>query len=483
MNLFVKKEAKGYITVYLSLMAGILISLIGTVLLGIRTHTMRFETESVMDLGLNSIFAEYHRGMYERYRLLFIDSSYGGAESSIDYTKSHLLHYMNMNFEKNVAGITNTSLTGLHADNCNLTGVSYATDNNGEVLRYQIEQLMKSRMFVNSFDDLNSNEVDMDKLLNDYDACCNSRNSADERVTTIVDEINSSLPEDTEPYSVSNPAASVETLGANSVLYYAIGDAASIPMSAVDLSDYVSKRQIVQGSGLRETQKTSWGADKVMFLSYLFDVCGYYKNERQNSRLHFQLEYLIADCASDIENLEKIATYIFMTRYPVNMSYLLSNEGKIAEAEAMALLASSIVGSPELTEAIKFSILFAWGYAESAKDVRIIFDGNSIGLMKTDTSWNTPLSQLVDFKAHLSEYHNEPGVMDYRKYLYGFLMATSIDRLSLGLMDVMEMDIRLLPGNSDFKMNNQIYQLTADVNVSSRFNGEGFSIKRFYSYE
>jgi hypothetical protein len=49
-------------------------------------------------------------------------------------------------------------------------------------------------------------------------------------------------------------------------------------------------------------------------------------------------------------------------------------------------------------------------------------------------------------------------------------------------MDIMEMDIRRTPGNSAFMMDRQVYQLTADVNVSSGY-GYDCSIKRFYSYE
>ena len=49
-------------------------------------------------------------------------------------------------------------------------------------------------------------------------------------------------------------------------------------------------------------------------------------------------------------------------------------------------------------------------------------------------------------------------------------------------VDIMEMDIRRTPGNSAFMMDRQVYQLTADVNVSSGY-GYDCSIKRFYSYE
>lgn len=67
---------KGYITVYLSLVTGILLSLLLTVIEGVRMHTIRTQTECVMDMAMDSALAEYHREMLEQYELFFIDMKY-----------------------------------------------------------------------------------------------------------------------------------------------------------------------------------------------------------------------------------------------------------------------------------------------------------------------------------------------------------------------------------------------------------------------
>lgn len=64
---------KGYITVYLSLVTGILLSLLLTIIEGVRMHTIRTQTECVMDMAMDSALAEYHREMLEQYELFFID--------------------------------------------------------------------------------------------------------------------------------------------------------------------------------------------------------------------------------------------------------------------------------------------------------------------------------------------------------------------------------------------------------------------------
>ena len=66
----------GYITVYLSLVTGVLLSLILTMVEGVRLHTMRPQTECVMDMAMDSALAEYHRELLEQYDLFFIDMKY-----------------------------------------------------------------------------------------------------------------------------------------------------------------------------------------------------------------------------------------------------------------------------------------------------------------------------------------------------------------------------------------------------------------------
>lgn len=171
-----------------------------------------------------------------------------------------------------------------------------------------------------------------------------------------------------------------------------------------------------------------------------------------------------------------------MTRYVVNMAYLYSDSQKKSEAMILATVATTAIGMPELAEAVSQSILLAWGYAESAQDLRILFDGHKLSPVKTGEDWNISLAELVDFKAALGNYHAPAnGTLDYKGFLLGFLFLENDRELNMRLMDIMEMDIRLTPGNQAFRMDNQIYSLSMKVNVSSRF-GYGCSIQRYYSY-
>lgn len=474
-----KTSVEGYMTVYISLSLGIIISLITSMLYFIRIQTIRFECECVMDMGLDSIFAEYNREMLEQYDLLFIDSTYGGSVASTDYILAHLLHYMNLNFHDVGEGILTKDLTAINADNGIIAEISFPSDNRGEVLRYQISQLsVKGLLDSKEW----KNDVNIASLLEEYDGRESEREASCELVESILDDINSQLEEDEEPYSVSNPADAVDKGIDSNILYYSFGEMSNLRLSNINLSDYFSHRSYKNGAGLREYQKADSVLDKYALLDYIFNHCGFYGNEKENSELSYEIEYLLAGNSSDIQNIEEIARDIFKTRYVINMAHIFSCSSKMAEAEELAALATSVILLPELTEAVKLTILFAWGYAESAKDMRILFDGHKLSLVKSEADWNTPLGQLVGFKTYLNNYKIPSGELDYKKYLMAMISTKDAEVLTMRLMDIMEMDLRRTPGNQFFMVDKLVYQLTANINVSSGY-GYGCNIKRNYSYE
>ena len=146
------------------------------------------------------------------------------------------------------------------------------------------------------------------------------------------------------------------------------------------------------------------------------------------------------------------------------------------------MLLTSLLGLPELTEPITDLILFAWAYAESIQDLRILFDGGRVPLLKTDDCWNTPYSQLLTFRNHLSEYKSCESGMRYPDYLEAFLYLRPEKQNLERLMDVMEADIRLTSGNETFRMDGCITALTAEASVSSYF-GYQYMINRKCRYE
>ena len=127
----------GYITVYLSLIMGVLLSLILAVTEGARQNTIRMHIECCADMALDSALAEFHREMLEQYDLFFIDTAYGTGDPSFHRTEEHILDYMQKNLdpaeEFSVPGALD--LTGLNAEGVSLLQAGVASDGGGEVLK------------------------------------------------------------------------------------------------------------------------------------------------------------------------------------------------------------------------------------------------------------------------------------------------------------------------------------------------------------
>ena len=87
----------GYLTVYAALTLTVMISLCLVLIEGVRRHTIAFETQCVMDIGMDSVLAEYHRVLLERYGLLMVDTSYGTDYPSYYNTEQHLSEYLKRN--------------------------------------------------------------------------------------------------------------------------------------------------------------------------------------------------------------------------------------------------------------------------------------------------------------------------------------------------------------------------------------------------
>lgn len=108
-------------------------------------------------------------------------------------------------------------------------------------------------------------------------------------------------------------------------------------------------------------------------------------------------------------------------------------------------------------------------------------DGNNLSATKTDESWNTSLGDIAGYKSDIGSYSVTGGELDYADYLYSLLKEETVVSQNMKLMDVMEMDMRITPGNQRFRMDNQIYQLTATVNYSGA-GGRGVQITRKKSF-
>ncbi len=482
------QEKNGYITLYLSLTLGIMLSLVFILLEAVRSETIRTETEVVMDVGLYSVFGEFHRQLLEQYDLFFIDTSYGEGKPDITRLEEHLQYYMNKNFhkEKENTLLEFRDLTNLTCDNVTLDAYLYASDRDGQVLKSQIVSYMQNKTGIEYLEKVLSGiqGLNGDKEINLMEEWNKANDTLERLVEEKREEMTNTEDGEEEFIGLDNPADSVKEVKAQGILGLVLSGEKQISSMAIHPEYYFSNRRKNYGIGELDTEKSmvDIATENILFREYLMEKCGFYNADKRNSLLKYQVEYLLFGNSDDLQNLEAVAEKILHIREGINFVYLLSDSSKMEEAERLAWFVSSALFSPEIKEVVKATILFAWTYAESVKDVRILLDGNKIPVLKSAETWSTPLYKLAFFHNYLDDYGVKEEGVCYEDYLRFFLYQQSEKEILYRFMDVCEMDIRMTKGNEYFQMDGCISAVKATANVSSGY-GNGYEITGIYRYD
>ncbi len=474
-----EREYEASISVYAVLVFTVVLSLVLVIIEGARENAIRMKLECAMDLSLYSVFAEYNRQLLEQYDLFFIDTSYGYAGGSPERTGEHLRAYMEDNFSLNQSAGIKKDLLQMNVVDVQILNYSLASDNHGLLFKRQAISYMKDTYGLSVPGRLAEqlNTVEERRLL--------TRDITGERLSnqSIID--NYEIPpkqiseNEWEEVELQNPADAVNAT--RGILGLVLGADTELSTMGIDPTSYIYVRYSNQGSGLIDRKGLQPG-DELIFNEYLLQKCGSYTEPKEGSLLQYQLEYILEGKDTDVDNLKAIVNKLLFLREVDNVTYLFSDAGKVAEAEALALAVTSAVVSPELTEPVKISLLFAWAYAESVYDVRVLLEGGKVPLVKTADTWHYSLSGMLGFAADtVVETENSSGLA-YEDYLRIFLALENSDTKTMRAMDIVEMDIRNTEGNSSFCMDRCMDYLEAEVLVSSAYGHQYSITRRFYYY-
>lgn len=474
---------KGYITVFLSLSLTLILSLVLTVIEGARISAIRMKFECAADIGMNSVLAEYHRELLNQYDLLFVDTSYGTRSPSIANSEEHLRNYMNKNVISGKGSIIRSAkdFLNMQADDIEFVEYSIASDDDGSVLKRQVTDYMADYPMGNLVERITGNSDQISSSRMDSRDIEGERESYQRQIEEIglpKEEVEEGVYEEVP---LNNPADIANATRSMGVLNLVVKDTSAISTVKADLSQYISKRSLMSGTGVcSDAVKVSGAPNNILFLAYIFDKCGYYGNVKENSLLQYQIEYMIAGKDTDWQNLEQTAKKLLHIREVSNLIYILSDTAKIAEAEAMALGLTAVTLTPALAEPVKYTILFAWAYVESLQDVKCLLNGGRVPIYKTAADWKTGINSIKNVKGSLKDTDGGRG-LSYKEYLEVLLFMTSEHDKTFRAMDIMEMDIRRTPGNSSFRLDGCFDTFRARLSVTSGF-GYRYEMERLYGY-
>lgn len=474
------RKNAGSISVYLILIFAVLLSFILLIVEGARKNAIRMKIECAMDLSMSSIFAEYNRELLNQYDLFFIDLSYGQSSAGIDNVAEHLKGYLNDNFEVSKTFGNKKDLLDLKAEEITITDFSLASDSDGLVLKKQAVSYMKDLYGISYFDELQNqiNTIQENALLSrDIEAERQANQSTIDQYPLPKKKVANNQWEDVE---LNNPADAVNAT--RGILSFVLPEEAEISTVGINPSNYLSERNCNKGSSLAGRKGLQVG-DEWIFNEYILKKSGNYTQIKENSELQYETEYVLHGKKSDIENLKATVEQLLLLRETANYVFLCSDPGKSGEAGVLAGTIALAALSPELEEPIRQTILFAWAYAESVYDVRVLLSGGKIPLMKTNENWHYSLSEMVFFATDSNiENPSMTTGMSYTDYLRVFLALEKTDTKTKRFMNLVEMDIRRVEGNRFFRLDTCVDYVEAEAFISSGY-GANYSILRSYAYE
>ena len=153
-----------------------------------------------------------------------------------------------------------------------------------------------------------------------------------------------------------------------------------------------------------------------------------------------------------------------------------------SDLHALALGIASGFLVPPAAVIIEAALLLCWSFAESILDVRELFHGGKVPLMKNAATWQLSLENLPNLLENLdSQRRNDENGMSYEDYLQVLLLARSKkEKLDRG-MDMIETSIRESKGRESFRLDCCIEAIEASVDVDANRN-KVFTVTRQYSY-
>ncbi len=465
--------AEAYLTVYLTLTLTILLSLCLALIEGVRQNVIFMEAECVTDIGLNSIFAEYHRELSAQYNLFAIDSSYGSLVPETDATVRHMAEYMKRNFateEVFLDWLFYRDFLGIELEDIEMTKASFLTDGGGTVFRRRAAEAVWDDMYLSLFQelchwmqvvdskhlaerDIAAEKRRLDKMLSDYDG--EEKQISETQWITV---------------EVENPTASLEKKRKEGILKWVVDHPSELSDKSLPADELIMTRmalgRVNQGNwNIEDIGEAEQLLERFFFQEYLLRYMGYYGAESEEDPLSYQIEYLVAGGKNDLENLRNVVNIIFAIREAANTVYIFSDQEKCLAAEALGYVLATAMTIPEAADLIKLILLFGWAFAESIYDMQCLMAGGRVPLMKDKETWHYDLEKAL--KLGKIESTAEDQGLVYADYLRILMLLQNEEVLTARAMNIVESDIRQTSGNIHFRLDGCLDALEVCVRIKS----------------
>lgn len=467
-----RASQSGSITIFLALCITIILSFIFGVLESARVTSIKAHAKSVSFMALDSSFAGYAKPLFEKYGIYGVFTTEENFLSRVkDYTETNINTDYNINFNLLKAKVGDVQYNTLY----------HLTDNDGLLFASQAISFEKYRGISEKISDLRDMEeksgtdftssisqIENDEFVTDP----NDISSLTELTHSSSDMYRDLSPSESESIKKGIVSKIVDFFKSKLLLFF-IEDHNSISnLNIADeyFNEFPSNKCVLseEATGIQNgtlTDTLTSVIDKALFVSYIDNSFNSYVSTDINPdiSLNYQREYIIGGCNSDSDNLLQAAMQMVFIRAGFNLTYLLSNSEKRSYA---VNLARNICFSEPITSAIvAFTILSAWSYAEGILDVRDLFSGKKVPMMKDDNTWTLSLNGILGLTRDTPSNNTDEDGLTYDEYIDIILMFSDPFVTYFRTMDLIQLDM-CENINAEFRM----YSCICGASINFDFN-------------
>lgn len=480
-----KAVCSGYLTVFLTLCLTCMVSLCLVLIQGVCSNSVKTESLIAADIGMNSILAEYHRELFEKYDLLFVDISYGTTVPSAALVSEHLKEYLDKNLSGRdlVLNFLYQDFLNMKAEGVEVESICLAADEEGKVLRRQAVEYMSDQMgasfleeTVRWFDTVNQYTIGMHELTE-------MRVEIAQQIEPFFKKSDITEENQWSEEVFQNIISQRDSDILDLCMMIFSDEFENLSHNQVEISQYISARNRNKGNGMNPNVTYQESIlEQCLFLEYLMEKTGNYCNPSSDSPLQYQTEYLIGGMSSDVENLAVVISELLLMRQAANITYLFSDESKIEGIKAVSEVIAALLEAPGSETVIEAAIIFCWSFSESFFDVRTLLAGGTVPLMKTKEDWFLDMEAFLDPDNyfHFATPMYDTG-LSYEEYLRILLFFQDISTKTIRFMDIVEMDIRKTPGNSHFRIDGCADGFRFNIQIKAK-GGRDYNIVRWCGY-
>ncbi len=174
---------------------------------------------------------------------------------------------------------------------------------------------------------------------------------------------------------------------------------------------------------------------------------------REDSYLHWEVEYIILGDQGDDNNAAYMKMLILLLRFILNTIFIYQQEDMVTVADIAAYLAT-IWAYFEGQPAVKHSILVAWSFMESWHDYDLLLQGERVPVYKTDETWHYWFSYAADGAEDTVSFY-------YKDYLRIFLLMVPREVKLARILDLIQLNESRY--NSKFQILNSVTVFRVEV--------------------